>query len=241
MLGRFVHLVGSRDDLALAYATGRSYKLAMEGILEHGLPLPDSLICEVGSEVYHRSGEALASDTEYEALMESILGASVRQRVPEFLEGVKDTYLQEAEKQGRFKVSFYVEPDVIEADLLIRVRESLRHLRNRVNVVFSVDPVDRRGLLDIMPAGVSKASAAHYLRARLDLEPESVVYAGDSGNDTDALLAGFNAILVGNAPDPIRARLQEEFRSRGREDRLHCARAPYLSGVLEGCERFGLS
>ena len=237
---RFARLVSRRDDVLLTYATGRDIGLALQGIGEHGLPEPQVLISEVGSAIYHCRDGAFHEDPEYRDLMESAFGAGLRDRVPERMSGMPGVEAQEASKQGRFKVSFYVAPDLPEARVRAMAAQALGPVGSEVSLVFSIDPADGGGLLDVIPAGVSKASAAHYLRERLGFRPEEVIYAGDNGNDTAALLAGFNAILVGNASGSLRSHLAAESRRRGLEDRLYCAEAAYVSGVLEGCARFGL-
>jgi hydroxymethylpyrimidine pyrophosphatase-like HAD family hydrolase len=72
----------------------------------------------------------------------------------------------------------------------------------------------------------------------LGLPDRRVLYFGDSGNDTDALLAGFNGVLVGNAPESLRAFLRENAVLRGIDDRLYFAESPYAAGVVEGCRHF---
>ena len=96
------------------------------------------------------------------------------------------------------------------------------------------------GLLDVLPEGASKRAAVEHLRVVLGLEPDGVVFAGDSGNDEEALLAGWGGIVVGNAPPELKTRLARAASQRGLDGQLFFARAGCTAGVLEGARHFGL-
>ena len=72
------------------------------------------------------------------------------------------------------------------------------------------------------------------------VKPESLVFAGDSGNDLAALIAGYRTIVVANADRRLAQQVQDAHRAAGWKDRLHLARGRATSGVLEGCRRFEL-
>ena len=69
---------------------------------------------------------------------------------------------------------------------------------------------------------------------------ESIVFAGDSGNDLAALTAGYRAILVGNADRSLAHQALQAHQQSNWSDRLYLAREKATSGVLEGCRWFGL-
>jgi sucrose-6F-phosphate phosphohydrolase len=239
-LDRFRRLVDEGTGIVLAYATGRDYDLALEGMRAFDLPTPDVILSDVGTRILHRIRDTgtFEEDPSYAARLESALAPCERARIDmrvRLLDGVEP---QEEIKQGPFKISFYVDPDVDDDVVLSRLSGCLDDDCDRVKVVFSRDPVDLRGLVDILPREVSKASATRYLSDRLGLAPASVLYFGDSGNDTDALLAGFNAVLVGNAPESLRSFLRVRANRAGIGDRLYFARSPYAAGVIEGCRHF---
>ena len=48
------------DSIAWGVATGRSLELTLEAMTENNIPLPDILICSVGTEIYY--GPDLRSD-----------------------------------------------------------------------------------------------------------------------------------------------------------------------------------
>jgi sucrose-6F-phosphate phosphohydrolase len=239
-LGRFRRLIGSRSDLMLAYATGRDYDLALEGIRAFDLPMPDAILTDVGTRFLHRfpGTERYEEDQAYADRLRTVFDTGERAHVESLLGSISGVELQEATRQGTFKVSFDVDPGIDDEAVLAQVASALSQRRDRLKVVFSRDPADSRGLLDVLPREVSKASAARHLSESLGLPDRCVLYFGDSGNDTDALLAGFSGVLVGNAPESLRAFLRESAVSRGIADRLYFAESSYAAGVVEGCRYF---
>jgi hydroxymethylpyrimidine pyrophosphatase-like HAD family hydrolase len=67
---------------------------------------------------------------------------------------------------------------------------------------------------------------------------DDVVFAGDSGNDTDALLSGVRSVLVGNAPDTLRSEVRASAENRGLLDRVYFASSHFAAGVVEGLHHF---
>jgi hydroxymethylpyrimidine pyrophosphatase-like HAD family hydrolase len=87
---------------------------------------------------------------------------------------------------------------------------------------------------------VAKDRAVRYLMERHGLDPDRVVYAGDSGNDGAAMLAGYWSIVVGNASSRFKEELRANARDRGVADRIYFAERSFAEGVIEGCRHFGL-
>ncbi len=234
----FASEVGGRDGLALAYVTGRHFEHALEGIERTGLPAPDFLVCEVGTVVRRRDGRGYAVDEDYRAIMDDALGTT-GERVRAALASHTAVELQPPAHQGEHKTSFFG-PWPVPDDLLSELRRLAAGSGARVDFVVSRDSMSGRGLIDALPHGVAKDRAVRHLAGLLDLGPDQVVFAGDSGNDRAALLAGFNGVVVGNAPDELAADLDAEARRQGTTKRIYFAKAWYAAGVLEGCRHFGL-
>lgn len=233
--------MAARTDLKIAYVTGRHLALALDGIRLYGLPRPDALVCDVGTTVYYPDGEdSYATDSAYAARMRGALGDISGIDLQRALAGVDDLTLQEEEKQGAFKVSFYFPVGAPREQLVTTVHQRLDRLGARVKIVDSLEPDAGRGLLDLLPQGISKDYAVAYLRERFAIPPDGVLYAGDSGNDMDALLSGFNAVLVGNAPSALTQHLRAAADEAGLQDHLYFAEASYARGVLEGARHFGV-
>ena len=85
--------------------------------------------------------------------------------------------------------------------------------------------------LDVLPTRAGKGRAVRFVSEALTLPLNRIVVAGDSGNDTDMLLCGANAVVVGN----YSAELGEIVT---RPD-LYVAQANYAAGVLEGLRHYG--
>ncbi len=74
---------------------------------------------------------------------------------------------------------------------------------------------------------------------------KNAVFAGDSGNDLDALTSGLQAILVKNSAADVRKAAFEELAKKGINDCLYIAEGGlqsmngnYAAGVLEGLVHF---
>ena len=51
------HLTNRTDKMAFAMASGRNLELVKKVINEEEFPLPDFIICSVGTEIYYTNGE----------------------------------------------------------------------------------------------------------------------------------------------------------------------------------------
>jgi len=120
------------------------------------------------------------------------------------------------------------------------IRKALADLEADYSIVESVDPFCGVGLIDILPERVSKAYAVDWWRDFEGLSREDVVFAGDSGNDLAALIAGYRSILVSNADSHLVTQVREVHQRRGWTDLLYVAETAATSGVWEGCVAHGL-
>lgn len=251
--GTLIPLSGSRENMRdlvlltrelevqgtmLVYVTGRDFSRVCHAIEEFELPLPHGVICDVGSTlITFEPGQSGRSCVRYEAFLASTVGDyQVDQLLFEFdqLNGLRR---QEADRQGRFKLSFWCE----EAEcfgLEEEVRRLLRELAAPYEAIVSIDPLERRGLIDVLPQGVNKASALGWWINQQRLGPEAVVFAGDSGNDLAAFLAGYRAIIVANASQRLVETVRAAHRSAGWLGRLYVSQQTATTGVLEGYRHY---
>jgi len=239
-VSRFRRLVEGRDDLILAYVTGRDLALVQEGIREFGLPHPDLVAADVGTSIYRWDGGQFREDPEYGHLMREAMGGNTAAALQEVLADHPELELQPAERQGAFKLSFFTPATAVRDGIVEEVEERLRRHGAQVTLVFSVDSVRGIGLLDVLPAGVSKDSAVRFLHEHTGVAEDRLLYAGDSGNDRAAMLTGYRVIVVGNAPSALKSALRGEAARAGLVDSLYFAAAPYAAGVVEGMEYWGL-
>ena len=233
-------LLEGAEDLTLAYVTGRDLPLALKGVRDHRLPEPDILVCDVGTSVYHATPSGFEKDTEYVRRMDEARGGLDVRDIRHELRGLPELRLQPEDRQTESKLSYYLSPEAEHGEVLTSVQEILERLGARIQVVYSVGAPHGRGLVDLLPAGVAKDFAIHYLRDRTGVHPDRLIYAGDSGNDMAAMLTGFKVIVVGNATPGLKEALLGRGGELGILDRLYFARGFYAAGVLEGCRHFGI-
>jgi HAD superfamily hydrolase (TIGR01484 family) len=226
----------ARETLLLAYVTGRDLDLALAGIREHKLPQPDFLACDVGTSLYRSSADGYVLDQAYTHRMREALGGLTAEEVRAAVAGVAGPRLQPGACQTPFKISYFLPADADHECIMARVAEALEPFEPRIQAVYSVRPEDGEGLLDLLPGSVAKDSAVRHISQQVGVKARDVVYAGDSGNDQAAMLAGFRGIVVGNARPEFVSELKTQAAAIGVLSLIYFARAPFAAGVAEGCE-----
>lgn len=228
-------------DSVLAFSTGRHFESVLQAIEQFHLPLPDWILCDVGSSIFQRTNESDFKPFEpYQRHLEQLASSMPIVELRVALQAIDGLQPQEEDKQGRFKLSYYADADLLDD----RVREILTILERTnapYSIVQSIDPFNGDGLIDLLPAGVSKAYALDRWCEHLGLPPDRVVFAGDSGNDLAALTSGCRAVVVGNADRSLARKVYESHRQNNWRDRLFLAAGTATTGVLEGCRWFGLT
>ncbi len=229
-----------RREVRLAFVTGRHLESVQDAKQQHALPAPNWIICDVGTSIYGaRDDHDYQPLPAYQSHLAQVTQTLPRELLQERLAAMTALTLQEPHKQGPFKLSFYVNAAQLQ-QVVLRVQELLHRLEAPYGIVDSVDPFNGDGLLDLLPKGVSKAYALNWLAQQEALPTESIVFAGDSGNDLAALTAGYRAIVVGNADRQLARQVQAAHDQQGWTGRLYLARQSATSGVLEGCRWFGV-
>ena len=87
---------------------------------------------------------------------------------------------------------------------------------------------------DVLPAGVNKGTTLLALLEWLELDPATVVTAGDTLNDLAMFETGLKGVMVGNAEADLLAQLP-------RLPATYLARAEGCAGIAEGLRHFGFS
>jgi len=223
----------------LVFATGRHLESVLDAVAQHNLPLPDWIVCDVGTSICRRRGETFERFVPYDQALADRTHGADRAAVEDLLAGLDGLDLQPPKRQQRFKISYFTPAGQVER-LAEEAGRRLPPARLPYAGLASIDSFNGTGLLDILPTGASKAAALIWLAAHADFSPDEVVFAGDSGNDFPALACGFRAIVVANASPGLAGQVRRELTARGLEHRLCLATLPATSGVLEGCRRFGL-
>ena len=227
------------DDFKLIFVTGRNFKQVEDGIKEYNLPEPDFIISDVGTTIYNRSLNGWVLNDEYYKNLSRILNNINRENLINWLIQKAGVSLQEDYRQGDFKISFYLEPKnsiTIIDDLNIKIKkENLPY-----DVIFSQDPITKKGLLDILPKGVSKVYALKWVLKNYSASGDSVAFAGDSGNDLDLFISGINSIIVKNTPENIKVKANSWALENGKTKTLFFATKESTAGVLQGCRHFNI-
>ena len=238
-MARFKRLV-AREDVALAYVSGRHRALIEQAIAEFDLPRPDFAIADVGSTIYRTGDGGWLPWEDWDALIAPDWAGLTRDELHGLLSVFGMLRLQEAEKQGRHKLSYYLPP---ETDTRVLLDEMDRHLKQagiRANLIWSVDEARSLGLLDVLPAGANKLHAIRFLMDKQDYRREDTMFSGDSGNDLDVLLSDIPAVLVANAHAEVKA-----LAAQADPASLYVAaggslgmNGNYSAGILEGAAHY---
>ncbi len=225
--------------LGLVFATGRHLASVQEAMEHDRLPVPDWIVCDVGTSIHHRHDDAFEPYQPFVSHLTDTTHGVDRAAVETLLADLGGLTLQSSERQQPFKVSYVSEPNEA-PDLAQEATQRLEQAGLPYACHASLDPFHGVGLLDVLPIGASKATALIWLSTHADFLADEVVFAGDSGNDLPALTCGFRAIVVANATPGLADRAEAELGEKGLAQRLYRASASATSGVLQGCRHFGL-
>lgn len=227
-----------RREMSLAFVTGRHFASVQNAITEFELPLPDWILCDVGTSAYEHcgDGEFRQIDRYTQTLLEITNGAD-KESLLKLGAVIPNLRLQEPEKQSRFKTSFCASPESLD-DVVAELNDRLIAMTAPYQIISSIDPFTNGGLIDLLPTGVSKAFALEWLCQQQNVTRRCLIFAGDSGNDLAAFNAGYNTVIVGNAAASLVNQVQEAHRSAGWSDRLYHASQHATTGVLEGVQHF---
>jgi len=226
-------------SFGLVYCTGRHFESVQSALEEYSLPIPDWIICDVGTSIYEKKSEGFTLFNTYQNHLADHVGDDKRSTVLDLLDPVQHLDLQCDAHQGLFKISYECVTDYTE-QLVDEVADLLEEEQLTYEVHGSIDPFRKCGLIDVLPKGVSKAYAVKWLATHADFTPDHVLYAGDSGNDLTALSAGFRSILVSNASPGLASKIRDRLGDAETDRYLYCAAGSATSGVLEGCRYFGM-
>jgi len=237
--------IAQRQELTLAYVSGRHKALLLEAIETYGLPEPDYAVGDVGTTIYEvADGRWHPWEAWSEAVAPDWRGMD-QAGIAALFDDITELDLQESEKQNRFKLSYYAPEDLDRAGLFVEMGGRLEAQGIRASLIWSIDEVARVGLVDVLPAGATKVHAIRFLMQHKGFSEACRVFAGDSGNDLPALTSGLQAVLVRNARDDVREEALRELAARGLSHRLYVSRGGFLgmngnysAGVLEGLAHF---
>lgn len=233
------------SSTCLAYVSGRSLSHAMKGIKEFDMPFPNIYVGDVGTSMYIRNEDN--SYTEHVAWQQEIgeaWGGITNKDIEKLLS--QFTYLlpQENEHQNTFKQSYYFNIEDEERAVSDTTIE-LSKINIECEIISHVDSGEKRGYLDIIPKSINKEKALVYLQKYLSLSHDSVIFAGDGGNDLDPLTSGYQAIVVNNATQIFKEKVRKLAEEKNTLGNIYFAKGGYkemngnyIAGILEGLNYF---
>jgi sucrose-phosphate synthase len=210
----------ARKRVAFGIVSGRRTESALAVLRKHGVPRPDVLISGLGTRIHY--GADLSEDSHWADHIDNDWNRARIRRVLADQPGLK---LQEREKQSRFKLSFYYDPE--QALSAEEITALLHKNELNANVIVSFGQ-----FLDIVPARASKGQALRYVALRLDIPFENILVAGGSGADEDMIRGNAMAVVVGN-------RHEEELSELVDLERVYFSERTHAGGLLDAIEHYG--
>lgn len=233
--------LAEHPDVILAYVSGRHLGLIEQAMTEYALPAPAYAVGDVGTSIYHSQEGDWRLWAQWSQYIAADWAGHTAADLAHLFTDIESIALQEAEKQNRFKLSYYASAALDHAALIAEMQVRLQAQSVRASLVWSVDETSAAGLLDVLPASATKLGAVRFLMAELGFDDHQVLFAGDSGNDLPVLISGLPAVLVANATAEVRS----EALHTSAPGNLYCAQGGFLdmngnyaAGVLEGLAHF---
>jgi sucrose-phosphate synthase len=209
----------NRKCTSFGLATGRDLESTLREIRAHSIPQPDVLITRNGTEICY--GADLEPDAQWTEHIDHMWKPRTVRRVLSQLPGLRP---QPANQQGRFKVSYFVDPAT--APPVAEISSLLHQAELSVNVTLSFGH-----FLDILPGRASKGLALRWVAERLAIPLGRILVAGGSGADEDMMRGNTLAVVVAN-------RHHEELSQLTDQQRIYFAKAPHAAGIIEAVEHY---
>lgn len=202
----------------LAFVTGRSLSSVTRLVSDERLPQPDFICGVVGTEIvdvndpHNGIGSKYASQVAAGWDPEAIYALGVG-------EGIRRQMYKEG--QPRFQAGFDWDGHP----------KTLAAFRTRLSSLTGIRILPCFGqYIDVLPYPVGKGGAVRFLGEELDLDPERIIVAGDSGNDREMFETGFKGILPVNALDELKAIANQPWHYQ--------SLLPAALGILDGLRHF---
>jgi sucrose-6F-phosphate phosphohydrolase len=235
----------AREEVRLAYVTGRHLALVEKAIANYVLPRPDFVIADVGTSLYESADDCWRRRADWDEQFASEWGGMDHTAIRLLFADMIELQLQGAAKQSRYKLSFYVPLYTDKHTLLPAMQQRLERHQVRASLIWSIDDPAGIALLDVVPESATKFHAIKYLMHREGFTPENTIFAGDSGNDLPVLSSPLLTILVANATEDVREEALQLSAYHGTSDSLYLAKGDFMgmngnysAGILEGVAHF---
>lgn len=164
------------------FVTGRGVETVLPLLGDPLIPIPEFIIGDVGATIVTTDGLRPVHPLQWEIDAGWVGAEPVLEAVGE-LDGLERQMVPQERR-----VSFYARDE----DVVAAVRERVRELP--VDVLMSADRY-----LDVLPKGISKGSTLRRLVEHLNVDPGSVLVAGDTLNDLSLFETGYHGVVVGQS------------------------------------------
>ena len=204
----------AEDNIGFGIATGRRFEDVTQLMADYEIPQPEVLITSVGTEIYY--GKNYTLDRSWQ---KHINFRWEPDRVRELLSEIDGLYIQEDNEQSAYKISYRVDFSV--APKISAIKRILREAGLRVKTIVSLGM-----FLDIIPSRAGSGLSIRQMAYKWGLPLESILVAGDSGNDEGMLSGSTLGVVVGN--------YSSELEKLRRYPRVYFAGAHHAAGIIEG-------
>ncbi len=210
-------LQANRKCVLFGIATGRRLDSAIQVMKKYRIPMPNVLITSLGTEIFYNPN--LVPDSAWKLHIDYLWNPRIIRRTLHELPGME---LQPRLEQSRFKISYYIDPQV--APDIQQINKLLHQEGQAANVVLSFGQY-----LDVIPVRASKGLALRWVAERHDIPLDRILAAGGSGADEDMMRGNMLAVVVAN-------RHNEELSDLVQGTEIFFASRPYAEGILEAIE-----
>lgn len=236
----------SRPEITLAYVSGRHRSLVEQAILDYQLPLPDFVVGDVGTTIYHVGSEHMWElQSAWQQEIAKDWGGKSHADLMALLDDFQQLRLQEPTKQNNFKLSYYTSLQIEQEEMLQSISERLSGSGIQASLVWSIDEESKVGLLDVLPERATKFHAVEALMKQCNFRLDNTVFCGDSGNDIEVLVSPISGVLVANSQSDIQTLADNLADKNGQSEQLYLAKGGfmglngnYAGGILEGIAHY---
>ncbi|MGW8193906.1 MAG: HAD-IIB family hydrolase [Desulforhopalus sp.] len=209
----------NRKCVLFGIATGRRLESAIQALKKQGIPMPDVLITSLGTEIHYNPD--LVLDAAWQQHIDYLWHPRLIRRTLKELPGIE---MQPRIEQNRFKISYYIDPQI--APDIQHINKLLHQEGQAATVVLSFGQ-----FLDILPVRASKGLALRWVAEHHDIPLDRVLAAGGSGADEDMMRGNMLAVVVAN-------RHNEELSDLVHVEEIFFSSRPYAEGILEAIELY---
>lgn len=183
---KLYRLIRDRQDIRLAFVTGRGMESVLPLLDDSIIPSPDYIICDVGATILN--GRTLEPIQPLQSMIEKKWPGTltIRKR----LRKIKGIELQKVPQQRRCSYYFGEDTDIAQ------IRELVAE--------YGCDVLQSASrYLDILPGGVNKGSTLTQLVRLMNIDEREVLVAGDTLNDLSLYETGYKGVVVGAAEEAL--------------------------------------